>query len=53
MLRELTVHENILHSARVRLPCTWTTAEVEAYVDTIIDALKYAPLCFVLFVDSV
>lgn len=39
MLRELSVYENILHSARVRLPPSWTHQEVRAHVDTIIHAL--------------
>jgi ABC-type multidrug transport system fused ATPase/permease subunit len=40
MLRELTVRENILHSARIRLPNNWSTVEVEGYVDSVLEALK-------------
>jgi ABC-type multidrug transport system ATPase subunit len=40
MLRELTVRENILHSARCRLPNTWTISEINEYVDNIIKVLK-------------
>lgn len=40
VLPELTVRENILHSARVRLPRHWRDAEVQAHVDTVIDALE-------------
>lgn len=40
VLPELTVRENILHSARVRLPRHWKDAEVQSHVDTVIDALE-------------
>lgn len=40
MHKELTVRENILHSARVRLPKSWTPLEIETFVDQIIDALN-------------
>ena len=40
MLRELTVRENILHSARIRLPASWTNQEVENHVDDILKALN-------------
>ena len=40
MHRELTVRENILHSARIRLPSSWTSQEIEKHVDTILDVLK-------------
>ncbi|KAJ3052883.1 hypothetical protein HK097_005473 [Rhizophlyctis rosea] len=39
MLREMTVKENILHAARVKLPSTWTSKEVETYADAVIEAL--------------
>lgn len=39
MLRELTVRENILHSARIRMPNNWTQKEIEKFVDGIILAL--------------
>ena len=39
MVRELTVRENLLHSARVRLPRTWSTQQIEEHVDSIIDSL--------------
>ncbi|KAJ3096579.1 hypothetical protein HDU97_005753 [Phlyctochytrium planicorne] len=39
MLTELTVRENILHSARVRLPRDWTEAEIEDHVDNVITIL--------------
>lgn len=40
VLPELTVYENILHSARIRLPRTWKTAEIEAHVTSVIDCLE-------------
>lgn len=40
VLPELTVRENILHSARIRLPRHWSDAEVQAHVDTVVDCLK-------------
>ena len=41
MIKELTVRENILFSARVRLPNTaeWTDARVQDHVDSVIGAL--------------
>ena len=40
MIMELTVRENILFSARVRLPRTgWTDAAIERHVDAVIDVL--------------
>ncbi|KAJ3114226.1 hypothetical protein HDU96_002395 [Phlyctochytrium bullatum] len=39
MLRELTVRENVYHSARCRLPGTWGRKEVEACVDAVLEAL--------------
>ncbi|KAJ3316756.1 hypothetical protein HDU76_001567, partial [Blyttiomyces sp. JEL0837] len=40
MLREMTVRENILYSARVRLPSSWSKKEVEDHVDNIIKVLN-------------
>lgn len=42
VLPELTVRESILHSARIRLLRTWTDAEIQAHVDTVIDCLELA-----------
>ncbi|KAF2639904.1 hypothetical protein P280DRAFT_518339 [Massarina eburnea CBS 473.64] len=36
VLPELTVRENLLHSARVRLPKTWKSGEIGKHVDTLI-----------------
>ncbi|KAK0721273.1 hypothetical protein B0T21DRAFT_386200 [Apiosordaria backusii] len=40
VLPELTVRENIMHSARIRLPHTWTSPEIENHVAAIIDCLE-------------
>lgn len=40
VLAELTVYENILHSARVRLPRTWADKDIRAHVDSVIDCLE-------------
>lgn len=40
VLPELTVYENILHSARVRLPRTWEDKDIRAHVDSVIDCLE-------------
>ncbi|KAJ3212076.1 hypothetical protein HDU67_004082 [Dinochytrium kinnereticum] len=40
MLRELTVKENIKHSARVRLPSVWSEKRVEGFVDSVLDVLN-------------
>lgn len=39
MLYELTVRENIAYSARSRLPRSWTTKEVENFIDATIESL--------------
>lgn len=40
MIRELTVRENILFSARIRLPRRkWNDQQIVAFVDAIIDIL--------------
>ncbi len=40
MMRELTVRENILFSARVRLPRHgWTDAQIQTYVEAVIEVL--------------
>jgi ABC-type multidrug transport system ATPase subunit len=40
VLPELTVRENILHSARIRLPRTWTDNEIQHHVDILISCLQ-------------
>ncbi|KAH8798827.1 ABC transporter-like protein [Hyaloscypha sp. PMI_1271] len=42
VLPELTVRENILHSARIRLPSNWTDSEIQNHVDILISCLKLA-----------
>ncbi|CAI6327815.1 unnamed protein product [Periconia digitata] len=39
VIPELTVRENILHSARVRLPMTWRDNEIQEYVDSLISCI--------------
>lgn len=39
LLPELTVRENILHSARIRLPRSWTEAQRNDHVDRLLDCL--------------
>ena len=40
VLPELTVRENILHSARIRLPSNWNDRDIQHHVDTLIDCLE-------------
>ncbi|KAL8949179.1 MAG: hypothetical protein Q9222_004692 [Ikaeria aurantiellina] len=42
VLPELTVRENILHSARIRLPSNWTDAQIQKHVDILISCLQLA-----------
>ncbi|KAJ3202527.1 hypothetical protein HDU67_000462 [Dinochytrium kinnereticum] len=46
MLRELTVREVVLHSARIRLPGSWSSKQIEDHVDNVLKALKYVFLFF-------
>ncbi|KAL8994818.1 MAG: hypothetical protein Q9188_006958, partial [Gyalolechia gomerana] len=40
VLPELTVRENILHSARIRLPSHWGESQIQKHVDTLISCLQ-------------
>lgn len=40
LLAELTVRENILHSARIRLPSTWSDSDIQRHVDILLRCLK-------------
>ncbi|CAJ2504778.1 Uu.00g121720.m01.CDS01 [Anthostomella pinea] len=40
VLPELTVYENILHSARIRLPRTWKDKDIQAHVNSVVDCLE-------------
>ena len=40
VLPELTVRENILHSARIRLPSYWGDADIRKHVDLVLRCLK-------------
>lgn len=42
VLPELTVYENILHSAKIRLPSTWSTADIQSHVDSVVECLELA-----------
>ena len=39
VLPELTVRENILHSARIRLPSKWSEKDVQTHADAVVDCL--------------
>jgi hypothetical protein len=40
MLRELTVRENLMHSAMVRLPRDWTRRQIRHWVDGAFHSIK-------------
>jgi ABC-type multidrug transport system ATPase subunit len=40
VMPELTVRENILHSARIRLPSSWSDKEIQTHVDILLDCLQ-------------
>ncbi|KAI8838034.1 P-loop containing nucleoside triphosphate hydrolase protein [Chytriomyces cf. hyalinus JEL632] len=42
MINHLTVRENVLHAARVRLPRHWTAKQINNHVDNILRALNLA-----------
>ncbi|KAJ3047500.1 hypothetical protein HK097_011489 [Rhizophlyctis rosea] len=52
MLRDLTVRENILHSARIRLPASWSSQDVNDYVDAVISALNLTHVQHTLIGDE-
>ena len=41
MHRDLTVREAIRHSARCRLPASWTSKEIDKHVDAVLKVLRY------------
>lgn len=53
VLPELTVRENILHSARVRLPKTWRDQAIQAYVDALISCIGLSHVQHSLVGDAV
>ncbi|KAI8908049.1 hypothetical protein EDD86DRAFT_239760 [Gorgonomyces haynaldii] len=53
MLRELTVRENMLHACRIRAPSHWTDAEIQAYIDALLRALKLDKVAHSLIGDEV
>ncbi|KAI4178861.1 MAG: hypothetical protein LQ346_007331, partial [Caloplaca aetnensis] len=42
VLPELTVRENIMHSARIRLPSNWNQTQIQKHVDNLISCLQLA-----------
>ncbi|TPX72646.1 hypothetical protein SpCBS45565_g00404 [Spizellomyces sp. 'palustris'] len=52
MLRELTVRENILHAARVKLPSDWTNEEVSSYADGVVEALNLGQVAHSIIGDE-
>ncbi|ORY42612.1 hypothetical protein BCR33DRAFT_851654 [Rhizoclosmatium globosum] len=52
MLRELTVRENILHSARVRLPRNWSTKKIQNHVDNVLTTLKLSHVAHTIIGDE-
>ncbi|KAL7748707.1 hypothetical protein RI367_005860 [Sorochytrium milnesiophthora] len=52
MMRELTVRENILHAARIKLPADWTDREVTEYVDAVIAALHLSHVAHTVVGDE-
>lgn len=42
VLPELTVRENIMHSARIRLPSNWSETQIQKHVDNLISCLQLA-----------
>ncbi|KAI8896887.1 P-loop containing nucleoside triphosphate hydrolase protein [Globomyces pollinis-pini] len=52
MHRELTVRENILHSARIRLPKGWTNSEIEEHVDNVLKMLNLSHVAHTIIGDE-
>lgn len=42
VLPELTVRENILHSARIRLPSKWSEKDIQHHTDVVVECLDLA-----------
>ncbi|KAI9644602.1 hypothetical protein NHQ30_006623 [Ciborinia camelliae] len=53
VLPELTVRENILHSARIRLPQSWTDSEIERHIDDLLSCLGLSHIQNSLVGDAV
>ncbi|KAI9142394.1 P-loop containing nucleoside triphosphate hydrolase protein [Paraphysoderma sedebokerense] len=52
MLRELTVRENVLHSARIRLPSSWSKSDINEYVDRVLESLSLSHVANTLIGDE-
>lgn len=53
MIRELSVREVLMHSAKIRLPSSWSNAEIEEYVDNLILALNLSHVQHTVIGDEV
>ncbi|KAI5844501.1 ABC transporter-like protein [Morchella snyderi] len=53
VLAELTVRQNILHSARVRLPSNWSESMIQDHVDRIISCLSLTHVQHTLVGDAI
>jgi ABC-type multidrug transport system ATPase subunit len=53
MHEELTVRENILHSARIRLPRSWKDVDVQNHVDSILKILNLSHVAHTIIGDGV
>lgn len=42
ILPELSIRENIIHSARIRLPRDWNDVQIQSHVDAVINCLELA-----------
>ncbi|KND05205.1 uncharacterized protein SPPG_00865 [Spizellomyces punctatus DAOM BR117] len=52
MLRELTVWENVLHSAKIRLPGDWSAKDVEEHVHGVLSALNLSHVAHTIIGDE-
>ncbi|TGO59093.1 hypothetical protein BCON_0048g00190 [Botryotinia convoluta] len=51
VVSEFTVRENILHSARIRLPRTWTEIEITRHVDDLLSCFGLSHIQNTFVVD--
>lgn len=52
MIRELSVYENISHSAKIRLPVTWSDNDKEIHVQAVMSALGISSVASSLIGDN-
>ncbi|KAJ3312242.1 hypothetical protein HDV04_003285 [Boothiomyces sp. JEL0838] len=53
MIRQLTVRDVLTHSARIRLPRSWTEEDIRSYVDALLVALNLAHVQDTIIGDEV